>query len=178
MVQGEPEDVTGAEDESGTRGTAGKVEGNRGGECQTSAPPLTRMPSAVPERRGRISPYSGLGAKTTSTTTSPSRQATCRRRVPGAPAPSSWPRFPSPSTKASVTVTAPPVVVWAVSSTMVGPRYRRVEECPSTGRIDETRILAQHPAEDRRAVKTGEQNHSTEPPALTSAAERQSESMP
>ncbi|WCI08813.1 hypothetical protein PJ267_01675 [Arthrobacter sp. OVS8] len=38
MVQGEPEDVTGAEDQSGTRGTAGKVEGDRGRECQHVGP--------------------------------------------------------------------------------------------------------------------------------------------
>ena len=83
----------------------------------TMAPALITMPPSTASSSVRDRPESGRALSTMSTSTVPWLQDSWRSRVPGESAPRSWPRRPSRSTSASVTVTPPSVVVWVVSST-------------------------------------------------------------
>ena len=137
------------------------------------------MPPSIIRNIGDTSPYSGRGAYESSKSTDPVTPTTRRSRAPTAVAPSSWPRSLRPTASASVSVSEPLAVVNVVSSIMVSSKYRRVvsNDVPSGGEI------VQYPAASSRRrpntdgpSKRGKHSQSIDPPRLTSAAERQSDS--
>ncbi len=157
MVQGEPEDVTGAEDQSGTRGTAGKVEGNRGGECQHVGPAADQNALRGSGETGQDQPV-----------LRPGRENDLNDDLPLEAG-----HLPQEGSGGSGTELVAPVSL----AQHQGIGHRHGASGRGVGRLKhhggpqvppgrgmpvhrpdrpKARILAQHPAEDRRAVKTGE----------------------
>jgi hypothetical protein len=87
-----------------------------------SAPPRAARPPSTGVRIGWMSPYSGRGAYSTSTSTWPSVQLRRRSSTPGEPAPSSWPRSLRPTASASTSTTTPVGVRKVVARAIVWSR--------------------------------------------------------
>ena len=124
---------------------------------RTSAPPVAARPPSTASSSGNTRPYSGRGTYSTSISTSPSVQVTCRSRRCGASRPSACPRLPLPMASASTTDGGP-------ESRAVGRLQHHGAIHVATGdrrgarrpHRPVARLLVEQPSEDRRAVETRE----------------------